>query len=177
MSLRLPNSGSGSAAAAFKIATRALCDTKGNFDRNVCNLASFLGGSAIACSPSASTDQDVLERSGLRMRAKSTAHTKLNQNSYGRHFRVVMVPLMWFEKCCSTSRTSGHVALCCSTWTSTPCGHFYDCKRHMQCMDPRHRPQLTENTGSPLEAAARESKVPALSATRRVAPAFRTAEH
>ena len=88
-----------------------------------------------------------------------------------------MVPLMWFEKCCSTSRTSGHVALCCSTWTSTPCGHFYDCKRHMQCMDPRHRPQLTENTGSPLEAAARESRVPALSATRRVAPAVSTAEH
>ena len=82
MSLRLPNSGSGSAAAAFKIATRALCDTKGNFDRNVCNLANFLGGSAIACSPIASTDQDVLERSGLRMRAKSTAHTKLNRNSY-----------------------------------------------------------------------------------------------
>ena len=44
-------------------------------------------------------------------------------------------------------------------------------------MDPRHRPQLTENTGSPLEAAARESRVPALSATRRVAPAFSTAEH
>ena len=67
MSLRLPNSGSGSAAAAFKIATRALCVTEGNFDRNACNLANFLGGSAIACSPSASTDQDVLERSGLLM--------------------------------------------------------------------------------------------------------------
>jgi len=65
MSLRLPNSGSGSAAAAFKIATRALFDTNGNFDRNVCNLASFLGDSAIACSPSAITDQDVLDEVGL----------------------------------------------------------------------------------------------------------------